>query len=91
MITAQTHKLLGILDSKFVDVVQVEMFENEIFLLKINGPIDTSIYERDGGWNAEVVTMITDPDNKFHRSGNGIDFYEKDVRRVLDPRTDKVI
>jgi len=62
-----------------------------IFLLKINGPIDTSIHELEGGWTAEVVAMVSDPESRFHRPGNGLDFYQKDVRRIVDESNGELI
>ncbi|MBI5688021.1 MAG: hypothetical protein HZC54_23355 [Verrucomicrobia bacterium] len=91
MITDQTHKLLGILESREAHILHVEMRDGEVFLLKIHGPIDTSIYGSAGGWNAEVISMVSDPDNKFHKPGNGLDFYEYDVKSVTDTTTNELL
>jgi hypothetical protein len=30
--------------------------------------------------------MVSDPENKFHKPGNGLDFYECDVSRIFDDK-----
>ncbi len=91
MTTNDTHKLLSVLEPKTGSVLSVEMKHGDVFRLKIAYPIDTSIYGKNGGWNSHVVLMVNDPENKFHRPGNGLDFYEEDVQKIIDEATGELI
>jgi hypothetical protein len=86
MITNKTHKFLEFLDLKLGGIFRVQFIDGQEFLLRIKYPIDTSIYGTDGGWCADIINMVSDPENKFHKPGNGLDFYECDVSRIYDDK-----
>lgn len=85
MINSETHKLLPILEED--RLLELFLEGGKVFLLKGFDPIDPTIYNENGGWCADVISMESDPKNKFHRPGSGVDFYEADVLRIVDPNT----
>lgn len=91
MIDDKTHRLLSLFAEREGRVLRVEFCHGPVFLLKVKYPLDTSIYGEPGGWNSDVVSMISDPTNKFHRPGNGLDFYEDDIIRIVDESKGDVI
>jgi hypothetical protein len=55
-------------------------------------PIDPSIYGLEGQWTAEILEIIQAiPKNKKAiKIGNGMDFKEEDVQRIIDTTTGEV-
>lgn len=90
MINTRTHRFLGIIDVA-ESVFRFAMKDGDVFILKDCYPIDDSIYERKGEWSGQIVSMISDPANKFHKSGNGLDFLEDDIIRIYDETTGTII
>lgn len=91
MINIHTHQLLEILGHNEDRFLQIVMSDGNVFVLTAFDPIDTSIYNEVGGWCAEVVSMISDPENKFHKPRSGLDFYEKDVLSIMDAETKVIV
>lgn len=86
MIDQKTHKLLNLLGFLYRGDLILKIC-GDILLVKNVSPIDASIYNEDGGWTCQVVLFISDRNNKFHRPGNGMDFYENDLQKIVDANT----
>jgi len=91
MISEQTHKLLPILELRESHELRVTFLDGRAFLLKMVCPIDSSIYNSIGGWTADVVCMLSDPKNKFHKPRSGLDFFEGDILEIQDLTSEEVI
>ncbi len=88
------HECLFLAELPSLRILRISLRDGRAFRLRSFVKIDSSVYDRPDGWSAVVVECLA-PDDSWNRRlfhpGAALDFYESDLRVIVDESTGDVL
>ena len=84
------HRFTFLLEANEETIFRMSLRDGRDFRLRGFSQIDSSIYNLPDGWCAEIVEFVSprdDSDSRLYPDGSSIDFYESDLREIVNEET----